>query len=121
MSQFTRRQGLTALVGAVAVAAVGSASNPAQALPKTSTGDATGDTPASFDEIYMGRRIQGGTSMEGDYIVRIDGKMLHTLKNADGTWVSVVDHYRPRETPRAIARAAVLALQGAELIPLVRL
>jgi hypothetical protein len=40
------------------------------------------------------------------------------MRNADGTWISVVNHYEPRATPRAIARAAVLELQGASLVPL---
>ena len=40
------------------------------------------------------------------------------MRNADGTWISVVNHYETFATPRAVARAAVLELQGAQLVPL---
>ncbi|MGW7368714.1 apotyrosinase chaperone MelC1, partial [Streptomyces sp. NPDC054841] len=85
--------------------------------------------PGSFDEVYKGRRIQGGPSHGGShgeghhgghgggYTVRIDGEELHVMRNADGTWISVVNHYEPRATPLALARAAVVELQGAALVP----
>jgi hypothetical protein len=42
---------------------------------------------------------------------------LHVMRNADGSWISVVSHYDPVPTPRAAARAAVDELQGARLLP----
>jgi hypothetical protein len=39
------------------------------------------------------------------------------MRNADGSWISVVSHDSPRPTPRAAARAAVDELQGARLVP----
>lgn len=51
--------------------------------------------------------------------MRIDGDELHMMRNADGTWISVVNHYQTFATPRALARAAVNDLQGATLVPIV--
>ncbi|MFK4148790.1 tyrosinase cofactor [Streptomyces sp. NPDC004065] len=85
--------------------------------------------PEPFDEVYKGRRIQGRPAddgghhhgMEGmpgmDYAVFVDGAPLHVMRNADGTWISVVSHYDPVESPRAAARAAVDELRGARLVP----
>ncbi|WP_063753237.1 apotyrosinase chaperone MelC1, partial [Streptomyces resistomycificus] len=79
--------------------------------------------PASFDEVYKGRRIVGRPSAGGGhhhgtgYAVFIDGVELHVMRNADGSWISVVSHYDPVATPRAAARAAVDELQGAALMP----
>ncbi|MEV7320907.1 tyrosinase cofactor [Streptomyces sp. NPDC093970] len=96
-----------------------------------------------FDEVYKGRRIQGrpsgmdhmdgmdstdgtaGTTGAGGhhhghgtgYAVFVDGVELHVMRNADGSWISVVSHYDPVRTPRAAARAAVDELQGAALLP----
>ncbi|MGR8006940.1 apotyrosinase chaperone MelC1 [Streptomyces hypolithicus] len=146
MSRLTRRQALSAAVGATAgLAATGAAYGTAQAAAHAaalSTGqtEAAGSrravraaAPGSFDEVYKGRRIQGepsrgaprggheghhGAHHGGGYTVRIDGDELHVMSNADGTWISVVNHYEPQATPRALARAAVLDLQGAVLVPL---
>ncbi|KJY29638.1 tyrosinase cofactor [Streptomyces sp. NRRL S-495] len=81
----------------------------------------------SFDEVFQGRRIQGRPAAGGShhhgggagtgYEVRIDGDELHMMRNADGTWISVVNHYQTFATPRALARAAVNDLQGATLVP----
>ncbi|WP_415954003.1 apotyrosinase chaperone MelC1 [Streptomyces sp. KLOTTS4A1] len=87
-----------------------------------------------FDEVYQGRHIQGAPSRDGGhhgghggghhgghgtgYTVHIDGQELHLMRNADGTWISVINHYEPVATPRASARAAVRELQGARLVPL---
>ncbi|MFE7773796.1 tyrosinase cofactor [Streptomyces sp. NPDC057445] len=124
MSRLTRRQALGAAAGVAAGLAVTGA---AQALPAHSARpSAAPATPDSFDETYKGRRIQGTPSHGGGhhdhhgggYSVRIDGKELHVMQNADGTWISVVNHYEPHATPRAVARAAVVELQGAALVPL---
>ncbi|MFF3849169.1 tyrosinase family oxidase copper chaperone [Streptomyces sp. NPDC002328] len=99
-------------------------------------------TPAPFDEVYKGRRIQGRSTTGGGhhdggnhdggnhgggdhggghhgagYAVFVDGVELHLMRNADGTWISVVSHYDPVATPRAAARAAVDELRGATLLP----
>ncbi|MEE1836358.1 apotyrosinase chaperone MelC1 [Streptomyces sp. SP17KL33] len=76
-----------------------------------------------FDEVYRGRRIQGHATEGGGhhhgagYAVFVDGAELHVMRNADGSWISVVSHYSPVPTPRAAARAAVDELQGARLVP----
>ena len=88
------------------------------------TGTASGaDGNDTFDELYKGRRIQGRPASGGHqhhgggYTVLIDGEELHVMRNADGTWISVVNHYQPHQTRRALARAAVVELQGATLVP----
>ncbi|MEE1754533.1 apotyrosinase chaperone MelC1 [Streptomyces sp. SP18CS02] len=125
MSRITRRKALGVTAGAVAgLAVAGKVATAATqaAAPAAAAG------PAPFDEIYKGRRIQGGPSHGGGhhgghhgggYSVRIDGEELHVMQNADGTWISVINHYEPVATPRAVARAAVVELQGAALVPLV--
>ncbi|OAR26888.1 tyrosinase [Streptomyces sp. ERV7] len=141
MSRLTRRSalGLTAsavaglgLAGtAYAATASGSTNGVVPAAADGGTGrmdgmDHTGhDAPAPFDEVYQGRRIQGAPAHggahgghHGGYGVRIDGKELHVMRNADGTWISVVNHYETFANPRAVARAAVVELQGATLVPL---
>ncbi|MBE4737458.1 MULTISPECIES: apotyrosinase chaperone MelC1 [Streptomyces] len=76
-----------------------------------------------FDEVYRGRRIQGRPTEGGGhhhgtgYAVFVDEAELHVMRNADGSWISVVSHYSPVPTPRAAARAAVDELQGARLVP----
>jgi hypothetical protein len=69
-----------------------------------------------FDETYRGRRIRGirtsATSagrVLGDarWHVTVDGRALHLMRRADGTWLSMVDHYRSYATPLDAARAAV--------------
>lgn len=89
--------------------------------------------PAEFDEVYRDRRIQGmdhsgsggghtahgAHATHGDgYTVLVDGRPLHVMRNADGTWISVVNHYETFATPRALARAAVDELNGAALLPI---
>ncbi|MBT2387001.1 tyrosinase cofactor [Streptomyces sp. ISL-11] len=82
--------------------------------------------PEAFDEVYQGRRIVGrpaeagshGAHHGGGFSVLIDGQELHVMQNADGTWISVVNHYEPFATPRAVARAAVDKLRGATLVPI---
>ncbi|WP_282798117.1 tyrosinase cofactor [Streptomyces sp. CC224B] len=126
MTGITRRRALGAAASAAAgLTAVVAAHSPALAATPHDRGK-PGREPGSFDEVYLGRRIQGepshGGGHHGDhgtgYSVRIDGDELHVMRNADGTWISVVNHYEPQATPRALARAAVVELQGAALVPL---
>ncbi|MET8566216.1 tyrosinase cofactor [Streptomyces flaveolus] len=111
MPGITRRRALTA---AAAVAAAAGHHAPA-----------TPDSFDSFDEVHKGRRIQGRPASDGGhhhehgggYAVFVDGVRLHVMRNADGSWISVVSHYAPVATPRAAARAAVEELRGAPLLP----
>ncbi|MFH9863222.1 tyrosinase cofactor [Streptomyces sp. NPDC017202] len=141
MPELSRRRALT---GAAALAATVGAAGAANAAPgdhhanspgsPTSPASAASTTsatssgfPAAFDEVYKGRRIQGrpatggghhgGGHHGGGYAVFVDGVELHVMRNADGSWISVVSHYDPVPTPRAAARAAVDELQGARLLP----
>ncbi len=128
MSRITRRQALTAAAGAAAGLAVAGAADAVAKTADASTGRAPKPAaePASFDEVFQGRRIQGASSHAGGhhhghgggYRVHIDGEELHVMRNADGTWISVVNHYETFATPLAVARAAVAELQGADLVPL---
>ncbi|MFC9594565.1 tyrosinase cofactor [Streptomyces sp. NPDC056944] len=123
MSSITRRRALGVAAGAAGAAAGLALAGQAAAAPRAAV-PAAG--PASFDEVYQGRRIKGGPSHgghhgghhAGGYSVTIDGEELHVMQNADGTWISVINHYEPVATPKAVARAAVRELQGAPLVPL---
>ncbi|MFI1395765.1 tyrosinase cofactor [Streptomyces sp. NPDC020681] len=129
MSRITRRHAIGAGAGALAGIAVAGVASTAGATTAGSSAapapQATAAGPAAFDEVHQGRRIQGAPSHHGGhhdhgtgYQVRIDGKELHVMRNADGTWISVVNHYETFATPLAVARAAVAELQGAALVPL---
>ncbi|MFF7237227.1 tyrosinase cofactor [Streptomyces collinus] len=106
----TRREvarGLLASAAALALAPVVAASRP---LPMSG-----GPGGGSFDETYRGRRIQGVVIpvaghrglAGGDWQVTIDGRPLHLMRRADGTWLSMVDHYSSYRTPLEATRAAV--------------
>lgn len=84
-----------------------------------------------FDEIYQGRRIRyvnegaaghGHTkavASEDDGIVNgvyVDDQPLHSMRNGDGKYSSVINHYQAFDTVRDLARAAVDSLQGAQLV-----
>lgn len=128
MSNITRRRALGVAAGAAGAAAGLALAGSAVADSPRAAAPAAGPVPASsFDEVYLGRRIKGGASHGGGhhgghhgggYSVTIDGEELHVMRNADGTWISVINHYEPVATPKALARAAVRELQGAPLVPL---
>ncbi|MDX3797441.1 apotyrosinase chaperone MelC1 [Streptomyces sp. AK04-3B] len=121
MPQLSRRRALTA--AAVAAGATLAAVPAARAARAGDGGHPAHGSPEAFDEVYRGRRIQGriqsggGHHHGGGYAVYVDGVELHVMRNADGSWISVVSHYDPVSTPRAAARAAVDELQGARLVP----
>ncbi|AOR36272.1 tyrosinase [Streptomyces fodineus] len=122
MPDITRRRALTATAALAATATVTALAAPAASAAGH---DRSMPMPGTFDEVYHGRRIQGrpmgagGHHHEhgGGYEVLVDGVQLHVMRNADGSWISVVSHYDPVPTPRAAARAAVDELQGAPLLP----
>ncbi|MCB5165750.1 tyrosinase cofactor [Streptomyces bambusae] len=137
MSQLTRRRalmagaGTLAALGTAAAARAVAAGDPAHSGHAATTGaDHSGHgaaaAPASFDEVFQGRRIKGAPDPHAGhgghhgvgYTVTVDGRELHVMRNADGSWISVVNHYETFATPRALARAAVTELQGAALVPL---
>ncbi|MFD7058732.1 tyrosinase family oxidase copper chaperone [Streptomyces sp. NPDC059906] len=76
-------------------------------------GAAEGAEGGAFDETYRGRRIRGIRSAAGRAVgagswqVTVDGRPLHLMRRADGSWLSMVDHYRSYPTPLAAARGAV--------------
>ncbi|MFF3885931.1 tyrosinase cofactor [Streptomyces sp. NPDC001914] len=133
MPELTRRRALGAAaalaVGAGAQALAAPAASAASASPNgpaPSQGSMAGHHhggPEAFDEVFRGRRIEGrpvtggGHHHGAGYAVFIDGAELHVMSNADGSWISVVSHYDPVPTPRDAARAAVVELQGAPLVP----
>lgn len=85
--------------------------------------------PGSFDEVYRGRRIQGGpvavryasarstaAPASGPGIeISIDGRPLHVMRRADGSYLSLVNHYQSFPTPLEVARAAVDEIGTAQL------
>ncbi|MCL6670294.1 apotyrosinase chaperone MelC1 [Streptomyces panaciradicis] len=121
MPELSRRRALGTAAVLTAAAAAHTLSAPAaSAAPAASHHD----SPEPFDEVYKGRRIQGRPASgpmhhhHGDgFEVLVDAVPLHVMRNADGSWISVVSHYAPVPTPRAAARAAVDELQGAVLLP----
>ncbi|MFE5211806.1 tyrosinase family oxidase copper chaperone [Streptomyces sp. NPDC056600] len=77
---------------------------------------------AVFDEVYRGRRIRGFRSRTrvassgtgADWHVTLDDQPLHLMRRADGSYLSMVDHYGSYPTPREAARAAVDQLRPGE-------
>ncbi|MCQ9130378.1 apotyrosinase chaperone MelC1 [Streptomyces hilarionis] len=122
MPELSRRRALTA-AAVVAGAPFAAATAARAAEPHHDPHGGSHGSPESFDEVYRGRRIQGrpaaggGHHHGGGYAVYVDGVELHVMRNADGSWISVVSHDDPVSTPRAAARAAVDELQGARLEP----
>ncbi|MEV6260491.1 tyrosinase family oxidase copper chaperone [Streptomyces sp. NPDC051784] len=93
--------------------------------------DAVG--PERFSEVYRGREIQGtatvvvpagaqhGPGAAGTVAavpgidVRVDGRALHVMRRADGSYLSAVNHYESFPTLLETARAAVDELGGSQL------
>lgn len=88
----------------------------------------------AFEEMYRGRRIvlaggaapgAGGPRRPGTlspasavtsaFDIRIDGRPLHVMRRADGSYLSAVNHYESFPTVLDAARAAVDDLRGAQL------
>lgn len=120
MPELSRRRALTTAAALAAAAGV-----PPALTPSARAAGHRHDSLAGFDEVYRGRRIRGTASAAGahhghgpGYAVFVDDVELHVMRNADGSWISVVSHYDPVPSPRAAARAAVDELQGAPLLPM---
>ncbi|TGA93800.1 tyrosinase cofactor [Streptomyces sp. MZ04] len=60
----------------------------------------------SFDEVYQGRRIRGSYAA-GSWDVTVDGRPLHLMRRADGSYLSMIDHYESHPTPLLATRRAV--------------
>ncbi|MEV6700547.1 tyrosinase cofactor [Streptomyces sp. NPDC051453] len=119
----TRRTMVRRLVGVALAAAV----VPAAALvgrafrhPQDDLKDAAG---GDFEETYRGRHIRGTQGQDsmtrahigqrsGRWDVMVDGRPLHLMRRADGSYLSMVDHYESYPTPLAAARGAVDELGG---------
>ncbi|MFR9800095.1 tyrosinase family oxidase copper chaperone [Streptomyces sp. MS06] len=119
----TRREALRGLLApALALALVPLATSSRPSRPSRA---ARGVGGAAFDENYRGRRIQGapipGSGLPGArgigpdrWRVAVDGRPLHLMRRADGSWMSMLDHYDSFTTPLAATRAAVDVLAPGE-------
>ncbi len=90
-----------------------------------------GSTTEEFAEMYRGREIRGTVTVvapagapDDDRVmvaaepgseIRIDGRPLHVMRRADGTYLSDVRHYESYPTLLETARAAVDELGAAGL------
>jgi hypothetical protein len=106
------RRGLLAFVAALALAPVVAASRASRPADGPEGSGNVQDT--AFDEVYHGRRIQGtllpaaGCGADGcEWQVTVDGHPLHLMRRADGTWLTMVDHYSSYGTSLEATRAAV--------------
>ncbi|MFD5102290.1 tyrosinase family oxidase copper chaperone [Streptomyces albidochromogenes] len=127
---------LAPILGKRAGAAPGAADGPAAAGTAKAPGTEPERYAERFDETYRGRHIQGtarGTRPTGaavrrtaagdamtvaavrDVEVRIDGRPLHVMRRADGSYLSLVNHYESFPTLLDAARAAVDELGDAQL------
>jgi hypothetical protein len=67
----------------------------------------------SFDEMYAGRHIRGTRAAGGPHHsgaawdITVDGRPLHLMRRADGSYLSMVDHYQSFPTPLIATRRAV--------------
>ncbi|WP_328967253.1 tyrosinase family oxidase copper chaperone [Streptomyces sp. NBC_00239] len=71
---------------------------------------APGAPETLFEEMYRGRHISafrgtGGGRPRVD--VLIDGRRLHVMRRADGSYLSGVNHFESFDNPLDLARAAV--------------
>ncbi|MFF4370610.1 tyrosinase family oxidase copper chaperone [Streptomyces sp. NPDC001594] len=134
MNMITRRQALglgSGVAAAIGLAACSSKPSPAPAAGASGAPGAAGPSGApvslptgTIDETYQGHRIQITVGPGGHHgmpvpTVKIDGNDLHLMPNADGSWVTVVNHYETFPDPISAARAAVRELQGADLVPFI--
>ncbi|MGW4036132.1 tyrosinase family oxidase copper chaperone [Streptomyces sp. NPDC004778] len=104
----------------------------ARPAPAPGPGSGTRATSEEFAEMYRGREIRGTATVvpagapaddrvavaaEPVTEIRIDGRPLHVMRRADGTYLSDVRHYESYPTLLETARAAVDELGSARLAP----
>ncbi|MGW3299937.1 tyrosinase family oxidase copper chaperone [Streptomyces rubiginosohelvolus] len=104
----------------------------ATARPAPAPGPGSRATSEEFAEMYRGREIRGTATVvpagapaddrvavaaEPVTEIRIDGRPLHVMRRADGTYLSDVRHYESYPTLLETARAAVDELGTARLAP----
>jgi Tyrosinase co-factor MelC1 len=108
-----RRQALR--LGVLTAAAVGTST----VVSRLADAGATAvDDGTQFDEILAGRRIRGRLERRGARLapaVYIDGVELHLMRSGPGFTTSV-NHYQTYGTAREAAHAAVVSLNGAQLL-----
>ncbi|MFR0352679.1 tyrosinase family oxidase copper chaperone [Streptomyces sediminimaris] len=111
----TRRVTRRRLLASAAALALGPLVGASRA-PRALTGsEGSRDGPErAFDEVYRGRHIKGTPPAAGvcgaagrGWLVTVDGHPLHLMRRADGTWLTMVDHYSSYRTSLAATRAAV--------------
>ncbi|MCC8477545.1 tyrosinase cofactor [Streptomyces globisporus] len=101
--------------------------------PAPGPGSGSRATTEEFAEMYRGREIRGTATVvvpagapaddrvavaaEPVTEIRIDGRPLHVMRRADGTYLSDVRHYESYPTLLETARAAVDELGTARLAP----
>lgn len=78
-------------------------------------GSATVMVPARAEDAAGDAHPAGGARLVPSVEVRIDGRPLHVMRRADGTSLSLVNHYESFPTLRDVARAAVDELGDAQL------
>ncbi|MFE3401139.1 MULTISPECIES: tyrosinase family oxidase copper chaperone [Streptomyces] len=107
------------------------AARPEPAPGAPGPGPRPGSTTEEFAEMYRGREIRGTATAvvpagapgddrvtvaaEPGSEIRIDGRPLHVMRRADGTYLSDVRHYESYPTLLETARAAVDELGAAGL------
>ncbi|MFF9898737.1 tyrosinase family oxidase copper chaperone [Streptomyces longispororuber] len=122
----THRVGRRHLLGVAAVATLTSLGVLRGAYTRRKPGRTDRARPApeegAFEEMYRGRHIQGvplapgDGRAPGDWHVTVDGRRLGVMRRADGSYLSMVDHYASYGTPRAAARGAVDELGAGEAL-----
>ncbi|MFJ8013712.1 tyrosinase family oxidase copper chaperone [Streptomyces sp. NPDC096339] len=128
MNMITRRHALAIAAGTVTAAGLTTACSSKDSKTASGASGAPGASgkplaipTGTIDETFEGRRIQisfdgGGHHSPGLPTIKIDGKELHLMRNADNSWLTVVNHYETFPDPISAARAAVRELQGAGLV-----
>ncbi|MFD5871802.1 tyrosinase family oxidase copper chaperone [Streptomyces sp. NPDC060322] len=131
-----RRAVLRTVFTAAVIAGTGGALAPVlidgpESTPPAQERDAVG--PERFSERYKGREISGtatavvpagarprpagagAAAVAHGIDVRVDGRALHVMRRADGSYLSTVNHYESFPTLLETARAAVDELGTAQL------
>ncbi|MEV7543208.1 tyrosinase family oxidase copper chaperone [Streptomyces sp. NPDC089915] len=105
----TRRAFLRTVFGAAALAGTAAALTP---LLRTRRPRQTLGPAPLAEETYRGRHISVDAAGEA---VHIDGRPLHVMRRADGSYLSAVNHFQSYDTPLELARAAVDELGTTQL------